>query len=330
MKSGLTFKKIIAILSAAVIGLHLAFRNNYNVMHKVSVLFVTPLRQLQSKIASFFPFSLAEALMAVVLVWIIWSIAKKRWKKLLTGAVTLSLFVWAAFSLMWGTYYYGTPVKSTSPVSDSQLAVVTAYFADLTNKSYRDEPSKDEIIEKSKELNDGIGCKGIVFSKVMSLVDFSGFFFPPTGEANVNLDMPSHDLAATCAHEIAHLNGIPTEQEANFEAVRTSLEFGDEDYIYSASLMAYSYLGNALHDENYELWCSIYWSLSEEVRQDLTETSEYWAKYKTPVKEVSNTVYENFLYSNGQELGLKSYGACVDLLVNYYYDTALEYFMEMA
>ena len=43
------------------------------------------------------------------------------------------------------------------------------------------------------------------------------------------------------------------------------------------------------------------------------------------MQTVSNTVYEGFLYSYDQTLGLKSYGACVDLLVNYYYEDALKY-----
>ena len=38
------------------------------------------------------------------------------------------------------------------------------------------------------------------------------------------------------------------------------------------------------------------------------------------MQKASNTVYEGFLQSYDQELGLKSYGACVDLLVNYYYE----------
>ena len=40
------------------------------------------------------------------------------------------------------------------------------------------------------------------------------------------------------------------------------------------------------------------------------------------MQKVSNTVYEGFLHSYDQTMGLKSYGACVDLLVNYYYEQA--------
>ena len=66
----------------------------------------------------------------------------------------------------------------------------------------------------------------------------------------------------------------------------------------------------------------IYLSLDENVRRDLEYRRAYWRRFDTPVRSVSNTVYEGFLQSYDQELGLRSYGACVDLLVNYYYDRA--------
>ena len=57
--------------------------------------------------------------------------------------------------------------------------------------------------------------------------------------------------------------------------------------------------------------------------RDFAADRSYWQRFETPVQTVSNTVYENFLYSDDQELGLKSYGACVDLLVNYCYGEAI-------
>ena len=56
------------------------------------------------------------------------------------------------------------------------------------------------------------------------------------------------------------------------------------------------------------------------MKRDFAANRLYWAAFETPVQEASNTVYEGFLHSYDQELGLKSYGACVDLLVNYYYE----------
>ena len=107
-------------------------------------------------------------------------------------------------------------------------------------------------------------------------------------------------------------------------AVLASLESGDADYCYSAALLAYTHLGNALHSADYSEWQRIYGTLNDHVLRDFAADRAYWQQFETPVQEVSNSFYEGFLHSYDQELGLKSYGACVDLLVNYYYDEAVK------
>ena len=52
---------------------------------------------------------------------------------------------------------------------------------------------------------------------------------------------------------------------------------------------------------------------SEEVVEELLEEV-----LEEVVEEVSEQAYDNFLKGNGQVLGIASYGACVDLLVEYY------------
>ena len=96
------------------------------------------------------------------------------------------------------------------------------------------------------------------------------------------------------------------------------LKNGDPDYVYSAAMLAYTHLGNALRRSDPEAWARIYDSLNDAVLADFSASNTYWARFETPVQNVSNTVYEGFLYSYNQNLGLKSYGACVNLLVNYY------------
>lgn len=299
----------------------MALRGNFTLMHWVSEKVITPVRNFQVSVSSLVPFSLAELLMAIAVIWILSMIIRRRWMNLFTGLLAGGLTVYALLCLLWGTYYYGEAPAQTDKISVEQLEAVTQYFADMADDNYGPEPDRDGIIEKSARLygDCGIRAKGIVCSKIMSLVDFTGFFFPLTGEANVNMDSPAHDLPATVAHELAHLFGVAREQEANFYALKSSLEYGDREYVYSAALLAYTHLGNALYEEDYDRWLKVHDSLSDEVIADLKETSDYWGKYETPVKTVSNKVYENFLFSYGQDLGLKSYGACVDLIVNYYY-----------
>ena len=274
-----------------------------------------------------------------------------RLKRLYAAVINLlaaGLAVYAGFCMLWGVYYYGDDFMTRSAlenenISVEQLEAVTRYFAELSNE-YADQVPRDEdgnyiadraaILARSDEVYENIErelpclagpavrAKGVYFSRLMSYTDFTGFFFPFTAEANVNTDFPPALFASTVAHELAHQRGVAKEQEANFVAVLASLAYGDTEYCYSACLLAYTHLGNALYSADYEAWKSIYLSLSEDVRRDFAANREYWAQFETPVQKVSNTVYEGFLYSYDQNMGLKSYGACVDLLVNYFYGQA--------
>ena len=43
---------------------------------------------------------------------------------------------------------------------------------------------------------------------------------------------------------------------------------------------------------------------------------------ESPVEEAAAQTFDTFLKSNGQDLGIQSYGACVDLLVTWFGDEA--------
>ncbi len=293
------------------------------------------------------------------MVYIICSIAamirrknrKNTLKQIYIIFITLTagvMAVYAAFCFLWGVIFYGDDFIRKSglkndKISTEQLETVTEYFAQLANDYAplvpRDESGacrsdRQAILRRSDEVfrateqripclaGPDIRAKGVFFSRVMSYIDFTGFFFPITGEANVNMDFPEALFAFTVAHELSHQRGVGKEQEANFVAVMACLDYGDAEYCYSACLIAYIYLGNALYKADNAAWQQVYSTLSPEVRADLKANNEYWARFDTPVQTISNTVYEGFLQSYDQQLGLKSYGACVDLLVNYYYDAA--------
>ncbi len=349
------------LVSAGLIALHLLTRGDHALMVLVSERLVRPLHRALGSLNARVPFSMAELLLALfvpalllyIAVQIVGLIRKgERAVRLYRTLVTLlaaGLSVYALFCLLWGVYYYADDFAAKSgfengPVSTGQLESVTRYFARLANEYAAEVPrdenglccsDRTEILRRSPEVfaetekrypcleGPSLAAKGIRCSRVMSYLDFSGFFFPFTAEANVNMDMPACDLAATVAHELSHQRGVAKEQEANFTAVLASLEYGDPDYCYSACLLAYTHLGNALYGADREAWKTIFESLSEDVLRDILSRREYWAQFDTPVQTASNTVYEGFLHSYDQTLGLKSYGACVDLLVNCYYKASL-------
>lgn len=351
---------IVAAVSTVLIILHLLTRGNRQLMVWASERLVQPVHRALAALNSHLPFSVAEALIglaaAAVIAYIIYIVISMlrsggRLKRLYAAVINLlaaGLAVYAGFCMLWGVYYYGDDFMTRSAlenenISVEQLEAVTRYFAERSNE-YAEQVPRDEdgnyiadraaILARSDEVYENIErelpclagpavrAKGVYFSRLMSYTDFTGFFFPFTAEANVNTDFPPALFASTVAHELAHQRGVAKEQEANFVAVLASLAYGDTEYCYSACLLAYTHLGNALYSADYEAWKSIYLSLSEDVRRDFAANREYWAQFETPVQKVSNTVYEGFLYSYDQDMGLKSYGACVDLLVNYFYGQA--------
>ena len=346
----------VALFSGLLILLHLATRGNRQLMVWLSENLVRPVHGFLARLCSHVGFSVAELLICLLVigtvVYIIFNIARlirlpeklKRVYIIIVNLLALLLLIYAGFCLLWGVYYYGDDFQAKSgleagEISVEQLTVVTAYFADLANE-YSTQVSRDEnglytadreaILARSAEVFDAVTeqfpclegpcvqAKPFALSRLLSYLDFTGFFFPFTAEANVNVDFPPSLFASTVAHELSHQRGVAKEQEANFVAVLASLEYGDADYVYSAALLAYTHLGNALYKADNEAWQQVYGSLNRYVLADFACNREYWKQFETPVQTVSNTVYEGFLQSYDQKLGLKSYGACVDMLVNYY------------
>jgi len=95
------------------------------------------------------------------------------------------------------------------------------------------------------------------------------------------------------------------------------------------------YLLPALQGKDYDVWYEISTGLSEYVITDWRENYDYWEsqrRVETGVKFLDNiltniavtvsdsvdAIYDGFLKSQSQELGIQSYGACVDLLVEYF------------
>ena len=355
---------VIAVLSAALIGAFFAEKTNAPLMRKLSAELIHPLHLRMAVLSAGLPFSLAELLYALViggtLVYIILEIIQlirrgerlRRLYRLVLRLAALGLGVYALFCLLWGVYYYGDDFVARSglemeEISGDDLELVTLYFAarvnELTPQVPRDaeglcRTDRASVLRRSptiyRQAEEKFPClagpeipaKGMFFSRIMSIIDFTGFFCPFTAEANVNMDFPEGLFAATVAHELSHQRGVAKEQEANFTAVLASLESGDPDYDYSACLMAYIHLSNALAPVRPEASKLIAGGLAPDAMRDIAANNAYWRQFESPVQTVTDAVYEGFLQSYDQELGMRSYGACVDLLVNFYRDEAASYF----
>ena len=213
---------------------------------------------------------------------------------------------------------------------------VTDYFAARVNET-ADAVPRDEsslfAVEKTEILQSCTGLytpllerwpfldgperhpKPAVYSKLMSAWGFTGYLCPLVGESTLNVDSPAVFLPVTVAHELAHQRGVAAEQDANFVGVMAATAGGNAAYQYSGWLFGYLHLSNALYSADPDLARASYAALCAEAQADMADNNAYWKQWEGPVKETGEKVYTAFLQGYGQKLGMRSYGACVDLLV---------------
>ena len=333
-------------------------RGQKGLMNAVADHFTGPLRRGLGKVCYLVPFSVMEAVEVLAVLfgagYVIWNVRavarakdgrRDRAYGAALGAACILLSVWAGFCLLWGVNYWTDSFQDKSgiyaqPVALEDLREVTAFFADRVSETAGDvrrdghglfAVPREEILANSVRAYDGLteafpflafddpGVKPMAFSRLMSALDFTGFYSSFTGESNVNVDSPACMLPSTIAHELAHQRGFASEQECNFLAVLASTTCADPAYVYSGWLIGYVYLGNALYSQDPEGYWAIRETLAEEARLDLAYNNAYWAQFQnTAVQKASNKVYDGILKSYGDERGIQSYGTVVDLLVVYY------------
>lgn len=191
------------------------------------------------------------------------------------------------------------------------------------NKYKLAETAKEAFNSLSKKypvLGGNYGAaKPVFFSEAMSNTEITGIFIPFTMEANVNVDIPPYSIPATMLHEMAHQRGFMREDEANFIAYLAGMESDHVDLQYSSTMLALITSGNALYDQDYDLYSKVEEIYSDGVKKDMNADNSYWQKYEnTVVSTVSDKINDTYLKANAQIDGVKSYGRMLDLLLAKY------------
>lgn len=333
-----------------------ALRNFRAAMDFYTLSLCDPFVSLLRKLTASVPFSVAELLCVLlvldVFVFLVFAVVylarvEKKCAAVYSLALTLlcaALTVYTAFCWLWGVYYYTDRFYEQSGLSAEKISVdelyaVTERFAEKLiaadaavprDENGRVAASREDILDAANGVYATLYAefpflvqgsepiKPIYFSRVMSYIGFTGFYCPFTGESSVNMDSPVAALPTTCVHELSHRRGVATEQECNFLGILAAAESSDAVYRYSGCLTGYIHLSNALYGVDREKWQTLYDTLPESVIADFRFSNAYWAQFEGSVRETSDVVYDSFLKSYGNELGLRSYGACVDLLAAYY------------
>ncbi len=317
---------------------------------------MAPVERFLGRLWSLCPFSVAEVLTALFLlgcaVWLIRALvlvcrfrAPLPFLRRLIALGTAWLWLWAGLCWLWNAAYYVPSFAQregleTGPYSVEALTAVTEYFARqtaaLASQVPRDEGGHfaadlSDCFDKGPEIYRNIGrkfpslgmkpvkAKPLLCSRLQSILGFTGIYFPFTGEANVNVDAPACLVPATIGHEMSHQRMVASELEANFVGIAACTSCDDIVFQYSGYLMGLIQLCNALYSVAPDAWYDISGRIfTPELSVDWTDNNAYWAALDSPVEDVAGDVYDSFLKNNDQALGIRSYGACVDLLVHYY------------
>ena len=315
-----------------------------------------PVRQAAARACSHFSFSAAETVctlgVLLLLAWLVWTVVsvcgkKQRllifWKRLslLLAAV---LPVYLLLCIMLGATLQADGFQERSgltaqPETVDALYAVTARFTEKLRETADTVPRgadgqfcvpEEEIFADATKIYRGaeavfpiltledVTPKKAFYSRLMSICGWTGFYFPFSGEAHVNIEPPPALLPATIAHEMAHQRGVAAELEANFVAILACAESGNAAYAYSGWLFGFIHLGNALYDHDPDRYFELADSLPQNVMADLRANDAFWAENETKAAEVTERLYDSMLKTYGHELGLQSYGAVVDLLIAWY------------
>lgn len=318
--------------------------------------FMAPFERLLGRIWSIFPFSVAEMLATLFLtgcvVWLVWAVvlavrqrAPLPFLRRIVALVSAWLWLWAGLCWLWNAAYYVPTFAQregleTGPYSVEKLAAVTEYFARQAAALAPQVPRDGQghfAVERSDCFARGpevyrnivwefpsldikpVMAKPLLCSRLQSMLGFTGIYFPFTGEANVNVDAPACLVPATIAHEMSHQRMVASELEANFVGIAACTSCGDVTFQYSGYLMGLINLCNALYPTSPEAWRAIVErTFNRELTLDWNDNNAYWETLSSPAEDVAGDMYDSFLKSNDQELGIRSYGACVDLLVSYF------------
>jgi len=336
------------LLGYAAAGQPLWVEKNYTT--GVYPLFAQPL----STLSGFLPFSLAELILACLVLVGIFFIGRGihvllagsvspagAFRRLLMPALLAAGLVYLGFVLGWGLNYYRLPFAQTAhfdvhPSSIGELAAASRAMIHWANRLRGELVLSGQVpgtndpadifrraglgyqaaARKYPALGGSFGPpKPVFLSRAMTYTGITGVYFPFTGEANVNTHIPPVTLPFTAGHEMAHQRGFAREDEANFIAYLTCRANPGLDFQYSGSLMAVIYLMNALTAHDPEAAAELRQLYGDGLRQDLAAISAFWRRYQGPVEQVSTRVNDIFLKSSRQKDGVQSYNRVVDLLL---------------
>ena len=305
-------------------------------------------------VTSVFPFSLAESLLILLLpltiIFLFFAPDVNEGKYMTKNSYIMLGCLFLLLSVYFSAFapcYFRTPVEEELSLDRESITKDDVYSAaviiskelealendivsDHTGKTliphsyselvYKLNNAYEKATKKYDFLSDFYSYpKPLAISSLMPYTRISGFYTFFSGEANVSTAYPDFMLPYTMAHEMAHQRGIAKEDEANFIAFLVCMESDDSYIRYSGYTEVFNYLLDSLYTADYNLYKKVYDDTPRIYKKEYSAYIDFIRD--TTAKSVSNvteTINNTMLQSQGQSAGSDSYNLVTELAAAYY------------
>ena len=283
------------------------------------------------------PFSFGDFFYSFLVLGLFFLIASlvKNWKKGLYQlfASIGMLLLW--FHISWGLNYYRPSVYNVQNINytEDELIETSKRLIEEANLLHEklsvnknaavviQDTTKELIKQLTKPLNEttfNATVKQSLFSTPLSYMGFSGYLNPFTLEAHINSTLPKISLPITIAHEMAHQNGIASENDANFMGFKQCYTHTDNQIRYAALLFAYQKCYGALYILRPEKAVELNGDLNPGILENYKEIYTFWLDHQNPLEPYFKSSYDRYLKANNQSAGILSYDQVVGQIIGYF------------
>lgn len=331
---------------------YFASNNSFGADYLYGNFFFPTLSQILRSVSRLFTFALGDLIYLLLLVLTLVYLVKKiftlkRQKQLIVSMLLLFLRVfmgsYLVFMLFWGINYKRTPINkrlsiTNHPYTATELINLGQLF--LNHLTSLDKQIKQQNLNFSKD-------KSVLFAQsiaayqalnkeftflqyhkptikeplsnwLSSKMGIEGYYNILSGEANVNLDLPSFVLPFVSCHEVAHQLGIAKEDEANLIGYLSASKSSNLLFQFSAY---YNMFRNILLEIRLK-YPSKYAEFRDQIPSFIVkmfeEEQKYWAQYNGELSRYMSISFDRILKMNNQEKGIASYQDIVLWLYNYH------------
>ena len=167
--------------------------------------------------------------------------------------------------------------------------------------------------------------KATLFNPLADYVGFTGYFNPFTAEGQVRTDMPGLELPFVACHETAHMLGFASESEANLIGYLVAIQSTNPYVRYSAYNEIFTYAQREQFVQLAQQKDSVGFMgavahnrarLDTLVKQDRQALRRFFNRHRSSVAPIMSGVYEQYLFLNKQNAGLKSYDEVIGWLID--------------